>query len=524
MAYNNNKALHDVTTENSIIGYIMNFPSLLLEEEFPLTVDDFHNKRNQVVFGTVNNMAIEGVNKVSPQDVDIYLRRFPEQYALYEQNQGIESLITVANATDSVLDKAKFNILYTRLRKFSVLRDLENAGISTDEFYSDNLFDTKKDDFENSSLDDFIVRIKDKVNDIEAKYQNKNAVKGISIADGLRELIEEYKLTPAIGATLDGEIYNYAIRGARLGKMFLTSSPSGMGKTRRMVGQACALSLPYIDERGNIVVKKEYHPALFISTEQTVKEIQTLVLSYVSGVNEQKITDGMKYCTEDEKNRIEIAIKIIELFKDYLMLDQIPDPSVGLLKSKILQYIYKRDVQYVFFDYIFTSTGLVSEFSGTKLREDVILLMFTNALKEIATCYDVFVMSGTQVSGDYTKPGFRGMGYLRGSKAIADKIDVGSITVRILPEEEAEIAQIISVMDVKPNIVTDIYKNRSGALTDFKIFSLFDYGTCHIKDLFMTDASYVPFEDGQRVAFKEEVNYLSSVDDLPQYVKEVTHE
>ena len=71
--------------------------------------------------------------------------------------------------------------------------------------------------------------------------------------------------------------------------MYLISAPSGHGKTRRMVGQACALSLPYINSQGQIVTKEEYKPSVFISTELSVKEIQTLVLAYVSGVNEEKL-------------------------------------------------------------------------------------------------------------------------------------------------------------------------------------------------------------------------------------------
>ena len=116
----------------------------------------------------------------------------------------------------------------------------------------------------------------------------------------------------------------------------------------------------------------------------------------------------------------------------------------------------------------------MSEFASSRLREDVILLMMSNALKEIATTYDVFVMSATQVSGDYEKPGFRGMSFIRGSKAIADKIDVGDISLRLLPEEEEMIQPIVDTIGLKPNIVSDIYKNRRGVLTQVKIFSYFN--------------------------------------------------
>ena len=50
---------------------------------------------------------------------------------------------------------------------------------------------------------------------------------------------------------LDGEMLNFAARGARNGKLYLYSSPTGHGKTRFLVGNACAMSLPYIKDGKN---------------------------------------------------------------------------------------------------------------------------------------------------------------------------------------------------------------------------------------------------------------------------------
>ena len=518
MDYNRIKSLCDTATENEVLGYLLKKPSLILEPEFTLAPEDFTNQRNKLVFAVLSNMALQGAEIITPYDVDKELKNFPTQYEQYNNAGGIEGVLSLALDDDKVIDNTVFNILYQRLKKYSILRDFERAGISTQDIYNNDCFDNSdiKERFEQQNIDDFLKNIKSKLNDIEEKYQNKNVEKGISVAEGLRDLIEAYKITPAIGATLDGNIYNYAVRGARLGKMYISSSPSGHGKTRRMVGQACALSLPYLKEDGSIVLKEQYYPALFISTEQDVKEIQTLVLAYVSNVNEDKITDGLINCSELELKRIEIAIQIIELFKDYLMLEQIADPSIGTLKSKILQYIYKKNVRYVFFDYIFTSSGLMSEFASSRLREDVILLMMSNALKEIATTYDVFVMSATQVSGDYEKPGFRGMSFIRGSKAIADKIDVGDISLRLLPEEEEMVQPIVDTIGLKPNIVSDIYKNRRGVLTQVKIFSYFNFATCHISNYFITDLSYIPIELDSSCNFVEKTSIVNSIEEVKQ--------
>lgn len=90
---------------------------------------------------------------------------------------------------------------------------------------------------------------------------------------------------------------------------------------------------------------------------------------------------------------------------------------------------------------------------------------------------------------------------IRGSKAIADKIDIGLIGVRIQDEERKQIEAIWNELKFQkkstrdPNIVIDIYKNRRGELNCVKIFRYFDFGTCRCYDLFITDASYKSVQD-----------------------------
>lgn len=89
------------------------------------------------------------------------------------------------------------------------------------------------------------------------------------------------------------------------------------------------------------------------------------------------------------------------------------------------------------------------------------------------------------------------------SKAIADKVDMGSITVKLSNDEKLNVMSIIQELGCKePNMVTDVYKNRAGSLTDVKIFRHFDYSTCRMEDLFMTN-SYYEWIDGYRIYAEE---------------------
>ena len=82
---------------------------------------------------------------------------------------------------------------------------------------------------------------------------------------------------------------------------------------------------------------------------------------------------------------------------------------------------------------------------------------------------------------------------LRASKSIADKIDVGYITMPITLEEIAKLEPVCQKLCLPlPTHVSDIYKNRRGRYTAVRIWHNFDLGTCRMQDLFVTDQLFQP--------------------------------
>ena len=58
---------------------------------------------------------------------------------------------------------------------------------------------------------------------------------------------------------------------------------------------------------------------------------------------------------------------------------------------------------------------------GIKLREDNILFMLSNKLKDICNQYGIFIMSSTQLNGSYVDSEIPDQNLLRGAKSIADR-------------------------------------------------------------------------------------------------------
>lgn len=57
---------------------------------------------------------------------------------------------------------------------------------------------------------------------------------------------------------------------------------------------------------------------------------------------------------------------------------------------------------------------------GVRLREDNILFMLSTRLKDLCNKYGIFIMSGTQLSGDWRANETPDQSLLRGAKSIAD--------------------------------------------------------------------------------------------------------
>ena len=281
--------------------------------------------------------------------------------------------------------------------------------------------------------------------------------------------------------------------------MYLRSGGTNVGKTRWSVFDACSIVFPiHFDEAKQSFVwvkDKEPQKVLFITTEMKAKEIQTIILAYVAGVEEQVIK--LNACTAAEKKRIAIALDIIDKYSNYFILESIEDPNLNNVQTVIKKHVLLNDVGYVFYDYIFSSPSLISQFSSSGIREDVALGMLSNQLKEIAANYNVFVMTSTQVNGDGLKVGEkRDQRNLRGSKAIADKCDVGCLIAKVDPTELEQIHELIKEYG-SPTHVTDIYKLRNGTYKGCRIWSKMNLGTGSKVDLFMTDEQYnlVPMKE-----------------------------
>ena len=292
-----------------------------------------------------------------------------------------------------------------------------------------------------------------------------------------------------IGMPLQGVIYNEIVSGARKGALYIRSGGSGVSKTRQAVGDACFLAFPIRYNQDECVWEQigNSEKVLFIATEQDFPEIQKMILAYITGINEDRFKYGRFNSRENEI--IKTALELIKKFEDNFHIVRMPNPTIGLVKNIIRENCLIYNISYVFYDYIFIGPSLLSEFKGFNLRNDEVLLMFATALKDLAVEQDVCVMTSTQLNakGDDNQ-NIRNEGSLAGGRATINKADVGAIMARPTKEELSILEPIINESyGFAPNIVTDIYKIRSGTYNQVRIWSYVDLGTLRKVDMFLTD-------------------------------------
>lgn len=280
--------------------------------------------------------------------------------------------------------------------------------------------------------------------------------------------------------------------------LFLMNDYIVTHNTRQAIGDACYLAFPIRYNPKRCVWEQNGYneKVLIIVTEQSFKEVRTMILAYLTGLNEKKIK-RLKTMTAQERVILSQATYVLEKFRINMHIVRMPSPSIQVVKTIVRQNVLLHDIEYVFYDYIFVGPSLLEEFRGFSLRNDEVLLMFSTALKDLAVELKIFMMSSTQVnaSADDNK-NIRNEGSIAGARSIINKADVGCIMARPTNEELTQLKSLIEETGIlEPNVVTDLFKNRGDEWTQVRIWTFVDMGNLRKQDLFITNSRLEAIDD-----------------------------
>lgn len=494
------------TEQLLLLHYIKNIMRLA-SKEWRVETSDFHKPEYAAIYKALKTILATGKTisnngqVTSPSDKDLIMCIAEHNYipGFEIKNQGwVTDLYETVSLTDS------FEYVFADFKRQSLVEKLVKYGFDPKNFYvnpNDSL-DNKvlKPEFAGLGAPDILDSIKADIALIGGEFSRKGTSDVQSAFDNLESLLNETAETPEVGPPLQGDLFNAILGGAISSRLCIRSASSGLGKTRTSVGDACLLAFPlrYDWKLKKWIKDGRSEKVCLIITEQSMEEVQMMMLAYLSGVNEAAIKRNT--WSQEQKRIVYQALKVVETFQDNLTIIRVPNPSISLLDSVIREQVILKKIKYVFYDYVFVSPSLLGEFRGQNLRNDEILLMFSDALKKLAVDLDIFIMTSTQVNAkaDDNKD-VRNEATLAGSRAIINKADFGCVMARPTKEELVAISDLCETEKIKweaehiepfqmPNCVTDIYKNRGGADTQMRIWSYLDLGTMKRHDYFVTDS------------------------------------
>ena len=485
----------DTTAVMQVIGSVFKNPGLLSQtDKYTITEEDFDSDFHKVAFGAIYKIYELGADKVTLENISDFLSTRPKSEAIFKQAKGEDWINQVA---ESAIPEA-FDYYYSRLKKFSLLRAYDKCGIDVKFIYDpDNILDVKKrqiqeDQLDTSSLEDIADKIDGMIEEIKMTYVDGAYGKASQAGEGIVDLIDRLKQYPEVGVPLYGPLINTVTRGARLKKFYLRSAATGVGKSRTLIADACNFACNMIyDEMFGWIKNGTKQPTLFITTEQELEETQTMMLAFLSNVNEEHILNG-KY-EGNEEERVREAAKI--LADSPLYVEELPDFSLKDIENTIKKNIRDNGVMYICLDYIHTSMKILEEITkrsgGVKLREDNILFMLSIRLKDLCNQYGIFIESATQLNGDYVESETPDQNLLRGAKSIADKIDFGAILLNVKATDLEALSKILSANTFdNPTIKLSVYKNRRGRYKGIYLWCKADLGTCRVQPMFATTYDY----------------------------------
>jgi replicative DNA helicase len=173
-----------------------------------------------------------GADNVNIKTIEDYLQNRPESLATYKANNGGSWLVNaMANA-----DISNFEYYYDRIKKMTLLRTYNDLGVDISWFYdADNIFDIKKKERQENNLNKYTLNeiadmIDTKILSVRETCVDNVTDDSVLIGDSVFDILEELEQSPEIGVPLYGNYINTITRGARLGKVYMRSAATGVGK------------------------------------------------------------------------------------------------------------------------------------------------------------------------------------------------------------------------------------------------------------------------------------------------------
>lgn len=245
------------------------------------------------------------------------------------------------------------------------------------------------------------------------------------------------------------------------------------------------ISNPYKTRNGGLYIQFEL---------DNITELSLKFLGYITNIPVNAILDGR--LTQEQKDRLSIGKEILK--ESNIHMVYAPNFTKQSIDDSVKSHIIKYGIDLFIMDYIQDVSSLNAEMvranGGVGLRTDQVLAGLSAFLKEVARRYNIPVYTCTQTNANLGANETIGVESIAGSRAVANKLDVGGVFLGLRPKEEKALQEIELQLHERgfnkyhPTHIYHMYKTRFGSYPqNIKIWVNFDKGTCRMRDCFCTD-------------------------------------
>lgn len=489
--------IYNNSITDRLLACLIQKPEIILETKYKLDKAEFEpNKFHQILYIVIYNLVQSGCKTCSLLDINSFLECYKAQYEVFKNNNGNQYIETITELTDV----ENFDSYYASFKKLSCLRTYRGLGFDISKYW-----DFEKTDGDNlENINNY--NIEDIINNFDAMqvkvvkdyYPKQRDMEETKAGDGLVELKALLEQEPMYGSSFPSELMNSITRGLMNGQLTCISAPTGVGKTTVAVGMMCKICATKLwDDNIKKFVDnpcRTKNGGLYCQFElDNETELSLKFLAYISGVSCAKILDGVY--SEEESKRVDEAIGILK--ESNIHLAYMPNFTKRLIEETIKDKVLNYGVDFVVWDYIQECAALNGEMNrengGVGLRPDQVLANLSDFLKLMARTYNVPLLTSTQTNANLGTMESIGSESIAGSRAVANKLDIGGVFLPIRPRERKVMEELEQEIGNRgfnlphPTHIIHFYKVRFGSYPqNCKLWINVDLGTGRVKDCFVT--------------------------------------
>lgn len=286
--------LIDDNSESLAIGMLYNDPSLF--DRFGDKINpvlDFALEDTRFLYRMLYDCYISK-GKINETALKVFLDEKGKPFQKSFQDIGgfelLNKLVEVSRESTS-----EFSPIYTKLKTFYAMRELNEQGINIDKYF--DAFKDKSPEFLIENYERFLNRVSLNLKGIESAE---------NLGHGMKEFVEELQQHPDVGIDLPHNLLNRYLRGVRKRTVNCIAAHTNRGKTRIVTDILMHTSV-FHD-----------HKCLMISTEMTKAEMKLQFLTstynhlFQNNDRLQESTIATNNVTDEEKERLVDAANFFE--------------------------------------------------------------------------------------------------------------------------------------------------------------------------------------------------------------------